>query len=115
MHTLLQSKITRNMIDESEIAVKKFFIDVETLSGKEHVSFNVHLPTHLAACVSQWWPLWSASAFSFEANNGKLLKFFHGTQHVPKQIAASFLLWRRVPTYFQHMQNAPSSVKDYVQ
>ncbi|XP_063959922.1 uncharacterized protein LOC135155125 [Lytechinus pictus] len=114
LHVLLQSNVSRDMIDQAELALKKFVIGVETLYGKEHITFNVHLLTHLPDTVRDWGPLWAASAFSFEANNGKLLKFFHGTQYVPQQITQSFLLWRSIPKYMRALNHAPLSVKKYV-
>ena len=52
--------------------------------------------THLANGVRHCGPLWATSAFMFEANNHVLLKMFHGTQHVPRQISETFMLAQRV-------------------
>ncbi|XP_072170541.1 uncharacterized protein [Diadema setosum] len=112
IHILLQAKVSRGTLDSAELALKKFVIGVESLYGKEHISFNIHLLTHLADNVRNWGPLWAASAFSFEANNGKLLQYFHGTQYVPQQISGCFLLWRSIPRYLHSLTGSPPSGGD---
>jgi hypothetical protein len=91
VYTLLQSKITRENILYAEIALHKFVSQVGSLYGKQFVSYNVHLLTHLAQSVKLWGPLWATSAFLFEDANGKLLRSFHGTKGITKQIFSHFL------------------------
>ena len=86
VYTLLQDNITRDDILLAECALHKFFVLVSDLYGIEHVSYNVHLLTHLAASVKSRGPLWANSAFLFENANGKLLHSFHVTKGVSKQI-----------------------------
>jgi len=78
-------------LDMAERALNRFVELVPDYYGVEHVSFNVHLLTHLVPSVRQWGPLWSYSAFFFEDANGKLLIFFHGTRGVAHQIFRSFI------------------------
>lgn len=47
---------------------------------------SVHGLLHLPTTVRNLGPLWSHSCFPFEAANGDMLKFFHGTQAVEKQV-----------------------------
>lgn len=114
LHILLQPRIPKHLIEKADLMLKKFVIDAEMLYGKQHISFNVHQLTHLASSVCNWGPLWAASAFSFESNNRKLLSFFHGTQHVPMQIAKSFLLWRRIPNILKAANDASPTVVSYI-
>lgn len=115
LHILLQPRVPKHLIEKADLMLKKFVIYAETLYGKQHVSFNVDQLTHLASSVHSWGPLWAASAFSFEANNRKLLGFFHGTQHVPIQIAKSFLLWRRIPKMLTAANDASPTAVSYVE
>ncbi|XP_034143075.1 uncharacterized protein LOC117592904 [Esox lucius] len=97
IYTLLQDKIKTRSILMSELALKKFVIDFQRLYGKDNMTFNIHLLTHSTQSVKHWGPLWATSTFAFESNMGTLLKYFHGTQYVPSQIARHFLLWRELP------------------
>ena len=94
VYTLLQEKIKACDIDLAERALKKFTGDFERLYGTCHMTFNVHLMTHLAESVRSWGPLWATSTFPFESYNGTLLTFFNGTSHVPIQVANRFLRWK---------------------
>ncbi|KAK4006802.1 hypothetical protein OUZ56_011960 [Daphnia magna] len=55
------------------------------------MTFNVHQLLHLGECVYRWGPLWAYSTYTFEDNNGNLLKMFNGTQAVDIQIAKKFV------------------------
>ena len=83
--------VTMSSISSAELALYKFVQMVQQLYGIEHVTYNVHLLTHLAASVERWGPLWSHSAFFFEDANGKLLKYFHGSRGITDQIFRSFI------------------------
>ena len=96
IHNLLCRSISKDMLVLCDMALHKFVYLIPSLYGKEHVSFNCHLLTHLATSVKQWGPLWATSAFVYEDANGKLLRMFHGTQHVSKQIFRNFLASREL-------------------
>lgn len=97
IYTLLQDQIKTSSILMSELALKKFVIEFQRLYGKCHMTFNVHLLTHITQSMKHWGPLWATSTFVFESNMGTLLKYFHGTQYAPSQIARKFMLWRELP------------------
>ncbi len=50
------------------------------------MSSNVHSLLHLPDCVRHLGPLWAHSCFPFENANGNMLKLFHGSQGVDKQV-----------------------------
>ena len=54
--------------------------------GERQVLPNVHGLFHLPETVSDLGPLWAHSCFPFESGNGELLKLFHGSQSVEKQV-----------------------------
>lgn len=51
------------------------------------MTINVHNLLHLPETVKNLGPLWAHSCFAFEAVNGELLKLFHGSQKVEKQVS----------------------------
>lgn len=53
------------------------------------MTINVHSLMHLPDAVRNLGPLWVHSCFSFESANGEILKFFHGSQSVEKQVRNS--------------------------
>ena len=55
-------------------------------TGEQHMTMNIHNLLHLPQVVRNLGPLWGISCFPFESANGDLLKFFHGTQAVEKQV-----------------------------
>lgn len=77
---------------ECEMSLFKFVSDFEKLYGCENITFNVHLLTHMVESVRQLGPLWSQSTFSFEGNNGTLVRYVKGTSSVLKQIAKRYSL-----------------------
>lgn len=79
--------------------LNEFVRNFETLYGRCHMTYNVHILLHLSDSVRNWGPLWCYSAYSFEGCNGFLLKLYHGTQSVPLQIVTSFLLLKQVESF----------------
>jgi len=55
-------------------------------AGEQHMTMNVHNLLHLPQVVRNLGPLWSHSCFPFESANGHMLKLFHGSQAVEKQV-----------------------------
>ena len=56
------------------------------ISGEKHMTINIHSLLHIPDIVKNLGPLWAHSCFPFEAANGELLKLFHGSQSVEKQV-----------------------------
>ena len=59
--------------------------------GERQVLPNVHGLLHLPEAVSDLGPLWAHSCFPFESGNGELLKLFHGSQSIEKQVYVHYL------------------------
>ena len=55
------------------------------------MSANVHGLLHLPKVVQDLGPLWTISCFPYEAANGEILKLFHGSQGVDKQVTCVLL------------------------
>jgi len=96
---LLTDSISPGELEYCENVFKQFVVDFQTLYGMNNVSFNVHLCLHLTASVRCWGPLWTHSAFIYEAFNSNLLDMIKGTQAVPLQICKTFVLQRALPMF----------------
>jgi Protein of unknown function (DUF1258) len=103
---LLQKHIPKESIEKAHLCLMKFVILVPKLYGIEHVSYNVHLLTHIKNTVLNWGPLWGSSAFAFEDANGTIKELFHGTQAVPQQMVKNFLLLKHEENSAPVLQNA---------
>lgn len=87
---LLGSSILRSEIEFAKRCLFTFVRDTEKLYGEMHISFNLHLLTHLADSVINWGPLWSHSAFLFEDFYQEILKYIRSSQGVSTQVVDSF-------------------------
>lgn len=86
IYLLLQPEISKDNLHQAEKNLHKFVNDYELFYGKERMTMNVHLITHLIECVKSMGPLWSYSMFSFESYNGTLKKFGNSSVRVVNQI-----------------------------
>lgn len=69
--------------------------------GERNMSANIHILLHLPEVVEDLGPLWAHSCFPFETANGELLKLFHGSQSVDKQVI--MLLLARCPKIYKEI------------
>lgn len=111
---LLGSELNAELINHAHDALVYFVGGVQSLYGKEHMTFNVHSLLHLSKSVFHWGPLWAHSAFMFEDFNGYLLKQVKSSQAVPQQICKRVALSRAFPRLAKKfLTNAPTEVKDF--
>lgn len=92
IYILLKKTITRKEIDEAENMLHRFVKQHQHLFGADNMVMNVHLLKHLAQSVLSLGSLWGHSTFSFERNNGVLLKKANGTTDVLLQISSKYCL-----------------------
>ena len=106
-------QISHENVELARLYLLKFVHGMQSLYGEQHVSYNVHLMTHLADSVVNFRPFWATSAFIFEDVNRQLLDMFHGTQSVPDQIVKHFLgQWLVAEMANKCMSSASVEVKD---
>lgn len=96
LYTLLKEKIAVEEVDEAEEFLLSFVKDHQELFGKDNMVMVIHLLKHLAQSVRKLGPLWAHSAFAFERNNGRLLKWVNGTSDVVHQISAKYILSKAI-------------------
>ncbi len=95
---LSSSSVTQRDLNRADACLSCYVFRFQELYGKEHLTYNVHQLLHVTKTVIDWGPLSCHSSYIFEGFNMILLKLFHGTQAVPKQIASSFLLYKGIVT-----------------
>lgn len=86
LYTLLQRKISIDVLKEVRKALKEFVKDFKTYYGIENMTFNVHLLLHIADSVLTWGPIWTQSTFPFESENHTILKAIKSANGVTHQI-----------------------------
>lgn len=80
-YLLSKKKIQQEEIKVARSRLNEFVNSYEILYGREMVTMNVHLARHLTMTVEHLGPLWANSAYSFEANNGVIVKSNNSTNH----------------------------------
>ncbi|CAD6220037.1 GSCOCG00011542001-RA-CDS, partial [Cotesia congregata] len=83
---LLKTSITEVDVYCAQRNLFQFVKETEELYGKEHISFNLHLLTHLPESVLDWGPLWTHSAFCFENFHQFLKKLVKSSNQADQQI-----------------------------
>jgi len=91
VYHLLKKSVRRCDLLACDVALNKFVALIPELYGEEHVSFNVHLLTHIVESVKHWGPLWASSAFVFEDANRVLLRWIHGASAVSRQVLKLYI------------------------
>ncbi|CAD6227949.1 GSCOCG00012023001-RA-CDS, partial [Cotesia congregata] len=89
---LSKSSIMPSEIFYAERLLLEFIEKTETLYGKEFVSFNVHLLSHLKKSVLNWGPVSTHSAFLYEDYNQNLQKYVKSSNGVALQVCDNFRL-----------------------
>lgn len=97
IYKLLATNISNDDLITAEQSLFSFVKEYEQLYGKESMTMNVHLLTHLTYCIKNLGPLWSQSMFSFESNNGRLGRYVNGNVNILAQINSKYLLSQSMP------------------
>ena len=90
IYSLLQDKISIEKVRQTAEILDFVVLQTEILYGKEHVSYNVHLLTHLCQWVLYWGCIWGWSTFIPKWVNGQLNGL--GTQSQVEQMGKNFLM-----------------------
>lgn len=70
--------------------------------GDCYMTASMHGLMHLPESVRNLGPLWAHSCFGFEAANGEVLKWFHGSQSVEKQVNSELQAYTNPALSFEH-------------
>ncbi|KAK3919201.1 Xin actin-binding repeat-containing protein 2 [Frankliniella fusca] len=83
---LSRRSISHEQVDAASLLLAHFVHGVERLYGKNYMTYNVHILSHLAESVAKWGPVWAVSSYAFESGNGDLKEIIHGQRGIPNQI-----------------------------
>lgn len=92
LYILLQEEVDLESVQKTRRLLDHFVAESETLYGRIHTTYNLHLTTHLCQSVQDWGCLWASSTFVPEWFNGQLQSMVHGTQAPVEQMASTFLI-----------------------
>ncbi|CAG5075421.1 Protein of unknown function [Cotesia congregata] len=87
---LVKKSVMKSELVYAGQCLHEFITGVESLYGKKHVSFNVHLLAHLSESVKNWGPLPTHSAFIYEDFNQTIQEYVKSSNGVHIQICDSF-------------------------
>lgn len=89
---LLSTKISNEDLVDSENDLILFVKQYQEYYGKENMTMNVHLISHIVCCVKNLGPLWSQSMFSFESNNATISRYVKGCNDTLAEISTRYML-----------------------
>lgn len=92
IYTLLLEQVDADTVRGIGLVLDHFVAETESLYGRIHCTYNLHLVTHLSQSVLDWGCLWASSAFIPEWFNGDLQSMVHGTQAAVEQMSSTYLM-----------------------
>ena len=92
LYILLQETVPKSTVRKTQIVLDHFVRETSYLYGDHHVTYNIHMLTHLPKSVLDWGCLWATSCFIPKWFNGELMSHCNGTQAIIEQMSSSFLM-----------------------
>lgn len=92
IYILSKQNISFEDIETATRELNEYVDTFEHLYGKSNVTINLHLLRHLPMCVKNLGPLWSTSAYAFEANNGVVVKGNTCTRDIIHQLTWKYVM-----------------------
>lgn len=92
IYLLMSEKVTQEDVSIAECRLKKFANKFEDFYGKQNVTMNVHLLNHMANSVRHLGPLWAQSAFTFETNNGVIVRLNNAKKDILHNISWKYAI-----------------------
>lgn len=96
IYKLLTTNISAEDLNIVENDLKQFVKEYEVLYGKENMTMNVHLLSHMVSCVKNLGPLWTQSMFAFESNNATFSRYVKGNNDIIAELRTKYLLHKSV-------------------
>lgn len=110
---LLKEEIHITVVDLANTFLNNFVARFEHLYGEIHMTYNVHLLSHVGETVAAWGPLWAYSAFSYESGNGTLVQLVKFTRGVANQITNKYLMYKSVVRIVRISSHVQQVVRNY--
>lgn len=92
IYALLKKNISFETVKRARLQLDEFANQFESLYGKSNVTLNIHLLRHISTAVENLGPLWSQSAFAFEALNGVVSKANTSTKDIVHQLVWKYCM-----------------------
>ncbi|KAE8746713.1 hypothetical protein FOCC_FOCC006576 [Frankliniella occidentalis] len=83
---LMQNSVSKCDLVYAGQFLKQFNLQIENLYGKVHVTFSIHLLTHLERSVENFAQPSTHSAFLYESFNGEIKNTVKSSNGIPQQI-----------------------------
>lgn len=110
VYSLSKKTISFDSIEQAKLKLNEFADKYEILYGKSSVTINLHYLRHLAMQVEKLGPLWSQSAFAFEANNGIVVKSITSTKDILHQLTWKYVMKNRTKSVDDSEKKSYSSI-----
>lgn len=110
VYSLSKETILFDTIEQAKQQLNEFANKYEILYGKSSVTINLHYLRHLAMQVEKLGPLWSQSAFAFEANNGTVVKSITSTKDILHQLTWKYVMKNKTKSVKNSEENGDSSI-----
>lgn len=92
IYQLLTTNISKEDILTVDNNLKQFVREYQELYGKENMTMNVHLMSHMVFCVKNLGPLWTQSMYAFESNNATFSRYVKGNNDVIAELGTRYML-----------------------
>lgn len=96
IYKLLETNISNDDLIVVENNLNKFVKQYEVLYGKENMTMNVHLLTHLVFCVRNLGPLWTQCMYSFESNNATFTRYVKSSNDALAELSTRYMLHKSI-------------------
>lgn len=96
IYQLLGTNISNEDIVVAENNLRKFVEQYEEFYGKENMTMNVHLLTHMVFCVKNLGPLWTQSMYSFESNNATFSRYVKSTSDALAELSVRYMVHKSI-------------------
>lgn len=95
IYLLSKESVSNIDIQNAHLKLNEFVNTFEVLYGKSNFTINLHLIRHLTTTVEYLGPLWSFTAFAFEARNGIVAKANTCTNNILQQLAWKYTIKKK--------------------
>lgn len=96
-YILMQDSISPHELKEANDLLSSYQCDYQKYFGQDSMVYQVHLLQHICVGVKRFGPLWTHSAFPYEAQNRYTLKLVTSPFSVVKQVVRRYLVNKSFP------------------
>jgi hypothetical protein len=98
LHIILQKSITPAQLELAQMLLIRYVYVFQNIFGKLEMVFNLHLLLHTKRSVECLGPVWTHTAFGFEAANKTIGGMQKNPFHIAKEMARKYVAYKAFPT-----------------